>query len=290
MPQTLRRPGDPPSVGPCCLVPLTQHRGILNTHRAAGMREYADEHDRFTVVQLPSYAPDVNPAEGIWSLSRRGPLANVAFTFGFPHASQVAKTVRHRTSARTGKRTRETRYVITDLTSRRASPREGHPHAVDHREPAPLRTRHRLPQGHLQDPHRTRTGEHGHSPQLRDQPAPHAGHTNIAAGLRDLALHPFERPLAPPGLSRPAQTQDHKTWRPDKIRTPPRDETFSIASYVTATRSQSNAAISTDPTRITRPIESSLFIDEETIWPYRSECDWPNELSISLANAVEQER
>ncbi len=52
----------------------------LNTHLAAGMREYADTHGRLTTVQLPSYAPDLNPAEGIWSLLRRGPLANVAFT------------------------------------------------------------------------------------------------------------------------------------------------------------------------------------------------------------------
>jgi len=52
----------------------------LNTHRAAGMREYAAAHDWLTIVQLPSYAPDLNPVEGIWSLLRRGPLANVAFT------------------------------------------------------------------------------------------------------------------------------------------------------------------------------------------------------------------
>jgi putative transposase len=54
----------------------------LTTHRAAGMREYAVEHDGLTIVQLPSYAPDLNPVEGIWSLLRRGPLANVAFTDG----------------------------------------------------------------------------------------------------------------------------------------------------------------------------------------------------------------
>lgn len=52
----------------------------LNTHRAAGMREYAAAHDWLTIMQLPSYAPDVNPVEGIWSLLRRGPLANTAFT------------------------------------------------------------------------------------------------------------------------------------------------------------------------------------------------------------------
>ncbi|MFC5201769.1 ISAs1 family transposase [Streptomyces kaempferi] len=40
----------------------------------------------------------------------------------FPHAAQVAKIVRHRTDTETGKRTRETVYVVTDLTSRQASP------------------------------------------------------------------------------------------------------------------------------------------------------------------------
>ncbi|MFI5747032.1 ISAs1 family transposase [Streptomyces sp. NPDC051644] len=40
----------------------------------------------------------------------------------FPHAVQVAKIVRHRTQRNTGKRSRETVYVITDLTSREASP------------------------------------------------------------------------------------------------------------------------------------------------------------------------
>jgi len=44
------------------------------------MREYAAAHDWLTIVQLPSYAPDLNPVEGIWSLLRRGPLANTAFT------------------------------------------------------------------------------------------------------------------------------------------------------------------------------------------------------------------
>lgn len=43
------------------------------------MRQYAAEHDWLTIVQLPSYAPDLNPVEGVWSLLRRGPLANVAF-------------------------------------------------------------------------------------------------------------------------------------------------------------------------------------------------------------------
>jgi putative transposase len=51
----------------------------LNTHRAAGMREYAAGHAWLTITQLPSYSPDLNPVEGIWSWLRRGPLANTAF-------------------------------------------------------------------------------------------------------------------------------------------------------------------------------------------------------------------
>ncbi|MFE1833969.1 transposase [Streptomyces sviceus] len=44
------------------------------------MREYAAAHDWLTIIQLPSYAPDLNPVEGVWSLLRRGPPANTAFT------------------------------------------------------------------------------------------------------------------------------------------------------------------------------------------------------------------
>ncbi|MFJ5032378.1 transposase [Streptomyces sp. NPDC088560] len=52
----------------------------LNTHRVAGMRDYAAAHDWLTIIQLPSYEPDLNPVEGVWSLLRRGPMANTAFT------------------------------------------------------------------------------------------------------------------------------------------------------------------------------------------------------------------
>jgi hypothetical protein len=40
----------------------------------------------------------------------------------FPHAAQVARVVRHRTCLKTGRRSRETVYVITDLISREAPP------------------------------------------------------------------------------------------------------------------------------------------------------------------------
>ncbi|MEV4384091.1 transposase [Streptosporangium sp. NPDC049644] len=52
----------------------------LNTHLTAGMRAFTATQDWLTVVQLPSYAPDLNPVEGIWSLLRRGFLSNIAFT------------------------------------------------------------------------------------------------------------------------------------------------------------------------------------------------------------------
>ncbi|MFH9968787.1 transposase [Streptomyces mirabilis] len=52
----------------------------LSTHRAAGMSKYAADHEWLTIVQLPSYSPDLNPVVGIWSLLRRGPMANTAFT------------------------------------------------------------------------------------------------------------------------------------------------------------------------------------------------------------------
>ncbi|GAA3482123.1 hypothetical protein GCM10018966_066550 [Streptomyces yanii] len=37
----------------------------LNTHRTAGMKKYAAEHDWLTVFQLPPYAPDLNPVESV---------------------------------------------------------------------------------------------------------------------------------------------------------------------------------------------------------------------------------
>lgn len=44
------------------------------------MKKFIAEHDWLTAYHLPPYAPDLNPVEGIWSLLRRGPQANTAFT------------------------------------------------------------------------------------------------------------------------------------------------------------------------------------------------------------------
>jgi hypothetical protein len=63
----------------------------LGVHLVPQMKEFIREHrDWLTVYQLPSYAPDLNPAEGIWSLLKRGPLANLAAA-GLTHLTRVVK-------------------------------------------------------------------------------------------------------------------------------------------------------------------------------------------------------
>ncbi|MEU2517102.1 transposase, partial [Streptomyces syringium] len=52
----------------------------LNTHRAAGLRDFVAAHDWVTAFHLPPYAPELNPVEGIWSLLRRSSQANTTFT------------------------------------------------------------------------------------------------------------------------------------------------------------------------------------------------------------------
>jgi len=49
----------------------------LNHHVSAGMREFVERHDWLTVVQLPGYAPELNPTEGVWSHVKRG-IGNLA--------------------------------------------------------------------------------------------------------------------------------------------------------------------------------------------------------------------
>jgi transposase len=50
----------------------------LNVHLAPELAEFAEENkDWLRVCQLPAYAPDLNPAEGIWSLLKRA-MANFA--------------------------------------------------------------------------------------------------------------------------------------------------------------------------------------------------------------------
>jgi putative transposase len=49
----------------------------LNQHVSTAMRQFVAGHDWLTVVQLPAYAPELNPAEGVWSHVKRG-LGNLA--------------------------------------------------------------------------------------------------------------------------------------------------------------------------------------------------------------------
>ncbi|MFF0227095.1 ISAs1 family transposase [Streptomyces sp. NPDC004629] len=121
----------------------------------------------------------------------------------FPHAAQVARVVRHRTCLKTGKRSRETVYVITDLTSRQASPQrlakiirsqwtiENRLHFV--RDTTFAEDASKVHTGH--GPENMATLRSFAINQLRI-----AGHTNIAAGLREMSYEPFTRPLALIGL------------------------------------------------------------------------------------------
>ncbi|PJM80511.1 DDE endonuclease [Streptomyces sp. TSRI0384-2] len=52
----------------------------LNVHKDRRMRAFLDAHGWITAYHLPSYAPDLNPVEGIWSILRRTTQANAAFT------------------------------------------------------------------------------------------------------------------------------------------------------------------------------------------------------------------
>lgn len=64
----------------------------VRLHLAVGMREFIEANAQWlTVFQLPAYAPDLNPQEGIWSLVKRdiGSLAAADLT-------QITTAVKHR--------------------------------------------------------------------------------------------------------------------------------------------------------------------------------------------------
>ena len=64
----------------------------LNTHISRKMRGLIAQHpDWLTVIQMPSYAPDLNPAEGVWANMKNG-LGNLAART----LDQLAATVRNR--------------------------------------------------------------------------------------------------------------------------------------------------------------------------------------------------
>ncbi len=64
----------------------------LNTHLSAVMRTFTGAHpDWLTVIQLPAYAPDLNPAEGVWANMKNG-LGNLAA----PDVSKLAAIAKNR--------------------------------------------------------------------------------------------------------------------------------------------------------------------------------------------------
>jgi hypothetical protein len=73
--------------------PLILARDNLNTHVSAAMRTFTEAHrDWLTAVQLPAYAPDLNPVEGAWANMKNG-LGNLA-ACGTP--DQLAAIVKNR--------------------------------------------------------------------------------------------------------------------------------------------------------------------------------------------------
>jgi hypothetical protein len=63
----------------------------LNRHISAKMRGYLQTRDWLKVIRLPAYAPDLNPAEGAWSVLKRG-LSNLAVS----HVDDLATLIRSR--------------------------------------------------------------------------------------------------------------------------------------------------------------------------------------------------
>lgn len=61
----------------------------LNTHISATMRELVAGRDWLHVIQLPAYAPDLNPTEGVWPHVKRS-LGNLAAT-GVDHLAAIVR-------------------------------------------------------------------------------------------------------------------------------------------------------------------------------------------------------
>ncbi|MDX2565149.1 ISAs1 family transposase, partial [Streptomyces sp. TX20-6-3] len=124
---------------------------------------------------------------------------------GFPHARQVARAVRHRTDTATGRRTRETVYIITDLSSRQAKPQDialalrGHRHIENKihyaRDTLWDEDRSQIRTGH--GPENMATLRNTTLNRLRATDA-----TNMTEAARDLSYQPFTAPLDLLGIPR----------------------------------------------------------------------------------------
>jgi predicted transposase YbfD/YdcC len=116
----------------------------------------------------------------------------------FPHAVQAAKITRYRTDRKTGKRTRQTVYALTDLSHLQASPRRIGELA---RSQWTIENRLHFVRDTVfgEDASQVRTG---HGPEnmatlrnLAINTLRGHGHTSIAAGLRHVSYESFTRPL-----------------------------------------------------------------------------------------------
>lgn len=61
----------------------------LNTHISAAMRKLVAGRDWLHVIQLPAYAPDLNPTEGVWSHVKRS-MGNLA-TSSVDHLAAIVR-------------------------------------------------------------------------------------------------------------------------------------------------------------------------------------------------------
>ncbi|MBT2453203.1 ISAs1 family transposase [Streptomyces sp. ISL-43] len=116
----------------------------------------------------------------------------------FPHARQVARVTRHRTDKATGKCTRETVYVITDLASHQAKPSDI---ALGVRSHWHIENKIHYLRDVLWDEDRSQIHT-GHGPEnmatLRNTALNRlrtTGATNMTEAVRDLSYEPFTAPL-----------------------------------------------------------------------------------------------
>jgi putative transposase len=71
--------------------PLIVFWDNLNTHISAAMWKFITAHtDWLTVVRLPAYAPELNPAEGVWANMKTG-LGNLA-AHGVDHLAAIVRS------------------------------------------------------------------------------------------------------------------------------------------------------------------------------------------------------
>jgi putative transposase len=72
----------------------------LNTHISGVMRERIAARDWLRVIQLPAYAPDLNPTEQVWSHVKRG-LGNL-IVHGVDHLAVIVRNRLNKIQRRPG--------------------------------------------------------------------------------------------------------------------------------------------------------------------------------------------